>query len=752
MLITPKQLGRWEPPPCVRVVSLDIFDTLIWRSVDPPPFVTALVAARLAALRVILCSSEEYLRLRRDAELRLRESLAAAGQEPECSLEEIACSIARFLGLTPKVVQEMMAIELEVESRLLITAPGMRSFLERLCARHRLIAVSDTHLSQQQLAYLLRQAGLDHCFAAIYASCDYRCSKRMGGLFDVVLSSEGLRPEELVHLGDNFHSDYLSARKRDISALYLYDYSNLARRAKLRVQGNSGYHFFFGGAPSQSGASPRESLLQGFAYSHFGPLLTIFTHLLKRELTASGCDAAFFLARDGYLLKQLFEHGDWVSKSIETGYLSVSRYTAALASVRSLGAREVILIGFACRTLRDALKRLAVEKDPLLSPLVSRLGLSLESVLTQDELYNSLASLFALPEFKAMALPVAAEMRRILRIYLAEQGFFAKGRKVALIDIGWHGTIQECLETAFGDDLEYPEVHGFYFGLVEPLIPCSSERQGLLLDYRSADADANTLFLYQELWELVCRGFHGSTTGYCEKNSHIVPIWNDSDRQDSGHELFCQVLALQQGVSTCAADFALRAELCPADLVSLAENARALFDAAFSFPDPAVAAIFDDCRHSIDFGNDRLQDIAPKFGLKDFERPNVLIGHFLAAPWREGALVKSGFPCLTLYYVVKRWQCWRRSGIMKKLFYCPDAETFLPALVVDTMCCFLGVVARKSGYRALLRGILYSQVISALRARTYIATSSLILRLLVLLPVRLAEHVFCFIMKVKGTI
>ena len=49
-----------------------------------------------------------------------------------------------------------------------------------------------------------------------------------------------------------------------------------------------------------------------------------------------------------------------------------------------------------------------------------------------------------------------------LEKYLEQSGFFSS-KKVALVDIGWNGTIQKFLIDCFSHRSDFPDLHGWYF-------------------------------------------------------------------------------------------------------------------------------------------------------------------------------------------------------------------------------------------------------------------------------------------------
>jgi predicted HAD superfamily hydrolase len=55
----------------------------------------------------------------------------------------------------------------------------------------------------------------------MYISSEVLKTKWDGDLYNYVLSKENLKPEEMVHIGDNYHSDYEVPYSKGIKAFYM---------------------------------------------------------------------------------------------------------------------------------------------------------------------------------------------------------------------------------------------------------------------------------------------------------------------------------------------------------------------------------------------------------------------------------------------------------------------------------------------------------------------------------------------------
>src|SRR5947199_19745 len=104
----------------VRTLSLDVFDTMLWRRVPEPVDAFPLVGLRLeeqGRLRADL-APQEFAMLRRAAEARARAKRDAAGGGAEVTLGDIYAELppSAVPDLTPA---ELARIEIEVEKELL---------------------------------------------------------------------------------------------------------------------------------------------------------------------------------------------------------------------------------------------------------------------------------------------------------------------------------------------------------------------------------------------------------------------------------------------------------------------------------------------------------------------------------------------------------------------------------------------------------------------------------------------------------
>ena len=75
--------------------------------------------------------------------------------------------------------------------------------------------------SDADVTPLCRDLGVDSYFSFILSSCNVGCEKPHAPIFHLALEKAGVRPEETVHVGDQYHADVVGARAVGITPLLL---------------------------------------------------------------------------------------------------------------------------------------------------------------------------------------------------------------------------------------------------------------------------------------------------------------------------------------------------------------------------------------------------------------------------------------------------------------------------------------------------------------------------------------------------
>lgn len=98
--------------------------------------------------------------------------------------------------------------------------PEVVDLLKELKQKYKLVVV--TQSPNEFLKFKMKLEGLQNIFSQVISTIDdLNMSKKQDGTYEEVLKILNVKPEEIMHVGDSFNSDYLAPRKAGIFSLYL---------------------------------------------------------------------------------------------------------------------------------------------------------------------------------------------------------------------------------------------------------------------------------------------------------------------------------------------------------------------------------------------------------------------------------------------------------------------------------------------------------------------------------------------------
>ncbi len=200
----------------IKVVSFDIFDTLLFRPVMQPTEIFGLIGAKLGI------SNFRDKRIAAEAEARKKSNLAFAWED--ITFEEIYSEYGNMFDCTEDEIRAIMKEELAAEYQLLYPRKTAKFLFDTaIKAGKEIIIVSDMYLPYDFLKDCLYKNGYTG-YSNLYLSCLTRKSKGSGNMYKFVLgdmNKRGIMPNEIIHIGDNARSDIANAKKCGINAEWL---------------------------------------------------------------------------------------------------------------------------------------------------------------------------------------------------------------------------------------------------------------------------------------------------------------------------------------------------------------------------------------------------------------------------------------------------------------------------------------------------------------------------------------------------
>jgi FMN phosphatase YigB (HAD superfamily) len=466
--------------PSLKVVTLDCFDTLLFRDVHQPVDVFFELARGPAHQDAGVTAQ-----LRVEAESEARKYAWMRTGSTEVQLARIYSPECLRLPVTEVQTAALIEAELVAEERSCAAFLPMLELIKAARAKGLKISiVSDTYLSAPQLSRLLESALPAEVFSLIN---HIFCSSELGlnkasGLLNVVLQKLGVTPDQALHIGDHPVADLQAARNAGMHAARLLHHDPATEQI-LRLQASAYTMQHTAARHTESIPSPFKALLAStvrpnlpeevLGYSSLGPLLYSFARTLLDELAELGSSGKklkpVFLMRDGYLPQQVCKllAGEEVGAPV-----CLSRFVAQAAAFRSRQSVEDYLVRL---ELAEEIF-VPVSKQLLLEPALA------EAIIARAKKAPrpSLEFVRQVLEAKVVAKICEASARYRTRLYahLKSRVKLERGDTLVLIDLGYAGTGQRLLTPLLKDDFGV-EVIGRYL-LATPVPDWARSRRGLI--------------------------------------------------------------------------------------------------------------------------------------------------------------------------------------------------------------------------------------------------------------------------------
>jgi FMN phosphatase YigB (HAD superfamily) len=646
--------------PSIAVVTADVFDTLVFRTVRKPVDAFALLGARLAEQGLLAhrLPADSFQGLRQESERAARETLHDAAGTWEVTIREIyeafpgwarAGDLHELIEAEVAVERELCVPDLEV-SALLIAAQE---------AGKRVALVSDNYLGAGNLRAILAQPPLGELdLQTVFCSCDHRTGKG-GDLWEIAIAQLGVRPGQILHIGDNERDDVAKPAELGVRAVFYSqrpEESEPTLEAERRLVAAADARPLPRGVPGGSDfgltalrgkvLGARWDVPQGmypyweYGASVLGPAFAGFADWVAREARIMGFSRVSCLMREGTFLSELVRAADDArrqppAEALEVAPLWLNRHTCLVASMDDINHSSLTHLykGRTSLTMRQALALLGL--TPADIPALAGHGdTRLDDATIRDALINELRDD---EELKAKA-SVHARKQRERVVALLEAAADEDGR-VLLVDLGWGASIQDlanrCLRAA-GSDVY---TTGLYLlthaGATERMVQ-GAEVYGFLGDSGGPHDLVGLVMRSPEILEQVCTADVGSQLGL---TADLEPITEELDPRLAGQRR--EIGWTRRGIRAFQDLHSQYESVLPGRLGDLADARPQLLAQvarALIAPTPGEAALFGDWQHDEGRGSTRLDAIAgiDRLDLASHATPRQLRDSSMSAvywPW-----------------------------------------------------------------------------------------------------------------------
>jgi len=523
-------------PKC-STIFCDLYDTLLHRTVHPH-YVLKLWSKAMVRELGLGVTIDELFFIRKASMAHLSDKLDKKSFEIpyRIQIREIYnrllnhdivknCSFDRFLEYSTSA-------DISSEFEVQFVNKKVKSQLVDLKEKgYNIYCVSDFYLSKEHIAELLKQHGLYGLFNEIYVSSSRESSKeKKGNLFQNVLDELNLDPEEVIMFGDNKQSDVINAKKHGIKAVHI---ANRHRKIKNKIK-------LFGNDKNEYVRVNREleerSSRSSYTYGEYIILFHVFMERLYKESKKKQIKNLFFISREGYFLKRLFDYYQASVQLDSKDVIKTHYFKASRQSSMQVAHKELHLENFEHLKRKDSdisvknfLKSFLFNCD-LVSEISEELGVDKDEMIKDfylSEVYNNLC---LNEKFIFHYEKNRKDQQKAFKNYLDSYEVDFHNEGMTLVDVGWRGTMQECIHTFFDEKVN---VQGYYLGLKEGYrITESTKRYGLNFSvYPTTGPSDNVLMANRQLYEQLLAAPHGSTMGYRDKKGdYSIEHYEEKER------------------------------------------------------------------------------------------------------------------------------------------------------------------------------------------------------------------------------
>lgn len=571
----------------IDILSLDVFDTAIIRLFDTPAGIFEYVG--------LSRGEQGFIAVRVQAESKARQQNA---HRKDITLESI------YRNLDGDAEREAAA-----ELMFCVANPEVFELYRRaLAAGKKVMFVSDMYLPRELIEEILQRAGYG-VYDELHVSSDDDLVKGDGSRFDSLKKSHpGAR---FLHVGDNYIADvrwpaqlgmvshhYMSAEEfYQSDQLIGTQYQQLSTDASLGIRYLLGvYRYWKNGFKTTTTAFWRDV---GFFYG--GPLLHAFADFLNRQLSAlPDADGVYFLARDGQIIKTVYEtlYG---KEDGRLKYLLASRrcMTFPLLSLGNAELDNWILDQY---SLCEAGTTAQSIFDIFGYPQLEQFRQSLFDLERKGALTTSAVRAVIKNNLDAVRVHASEEADALLAYLEAAQIF--QGKPV-LVDVGWSGTIQDSMD-ALLDARSGRKRHtqGVYIG-VRPSAASPERKVGFLFDADNPAQADQILHHYVDFIELLTASEEDSVQRVVEEEGQFKPEYQLSTDDEELRKRISR--EIQMGIHEYAC---LVRDWGDKDIPVLTpQDFSVLYDSLRHYASDEVVAEFDAVKHSRVVGGPHSHDI-----------------------------------------------------------------------------------------------------------------------------------------------
>jgi len=549
-----------------KVVSFDIFDTAVLRTMHKPQDVFSLVYFEG---KKKFADFPENFRMKRElAESKVRARFFKKYGSREVALKDIYDEFMTSELISSSLARSIMGLEIAVECMTCVQNPAIFEIYKYSLEQNKTIVfATDMYLPFEILEGILRDNGYKD-YRYVYVSNELGKSKREGTMYPYINADLGVRPKDILHIGDDELSDVTMAKRNEFKAWFYTrcrdKYQQDRRQDDTRYVENTTAKSiyksliagkFYSSIDEPHGGYSELDFWYRFGYETVGILYLGFIQWLMVQFKKKGVTHAYFLSRDGYIMEKIYRMLSDDRKDLPLStYFHASRVALAIASMDELSDEklELFVSGSELRHVGHYLERLGLDPALYTKEIIASGFIGWQSLVVNEVDRRKLLNLLHM--LKDPLLKTTDRQNKLLVKYLKQIGLL-NNSKIALVDIGWKASMQCYLLSILKQQKAEVEVNGFYLGTSEEILArkeLNGFAKGFLCEGGQPSNTFKTILACVPLCEFLFSANHGSVTGYMEDdNNEVKAKFGRGDIQEQSNV----VRLMQQGAMDFITDF-----------------------------------------------------------------------------------------------------------------------------------------------------------------------------------------------------
>lgn len=488
-------LDLYEKVSKYSVISFDIFDTLLYRKVSKIEELFEKIEKKIKERNMIV---EDFCFKRKNAEIEAKKKYGYY-----YTIEDIY----QQLNIEENIKKEILKLELEEEYINCFPNYTIKLLYKKLKKLNKkIIFTTDMYLPKEQIEKMILKCGYEK--EKIFLSCEIKKSKRDKSIYFYILNNLKLNKNDIIHVGDAKRSDYLNSKLCGIRSILIKPKC----REEIKI-----YNYIIE-------LKENQNRYYQYGLRIFAPVFLGFCGWLHQEFENNDIKKVFFFTREGEFFLKLYKI---LYPNNDMKLLYISRKAIVSANVKSM-LQEVNKENFnrifslkLTETIEEFFKRINLEYSDYHKKAI-KYNLNKEMLIRENK-ENFVDFILNIKE--SLENQTEKYEKNLLK-YLLQENF--NGR-VAIVDIGWAGSIQYNLEKFCIKNNISININGFYLGVDNTF---AMNKKGYLYSPENLYLK-NKILSFSGLLEIVTMPNFGSTLYYENFENKVVP---KLDKNEFGKE------------------------------------------------------------------------------------------------------------------------------------------------------------------------------------------------------------------------